>query len=861
MHRLLCLGEMSLLGPDGQRLSNAAAQPRRLALLALLGRSAPRAVSRERLLAWFWPDADEERGRRSLNQALYALRTELGSEEVILGQRDLRLNLDLVACDAAEFDAALESGRTEDAAGLYRGPFLDGFHLPSAAEFNQWVDEERRTLAQRFLDTLEQLAAAAERRGDHPGAVGWWRRAAGADPTSTPFALRLMRALAATGDRTAAIRHATIYHTIVQQQFELPSDPAVQALADELTRDLEAGVVVAPPEPAPGPSPVAQSAAAQAMPVVAAPPPAETREWPPAALPSSSPAPGRRRYLAGIGGAAAAVGAAVFLVLGSRGESLPVTDGPPIVAVLPYANQTNDSSFSLVGAMVTDWVTQGLAQTGLLRVMDTRTLLTAEEDLTALAARTGAAYVVTGQVYRRRDSLVFHTRITDGRTGLASLPVSPTAAPLPEPNAALEPLQDKVAGALAQLVDPRINNRTATSSQPPTWPAYNEFLLGMRDFGRDYDSNYAHFARAATVDSTYWQARLWAGISLANARRYPEADSVFQSVARRRDQLAPYDAASLDYFFGGFIRGDWEASYRGARRMAELAPVAGHALWAAGLTARMTHRPREALATFARADLTTGWGREWALRILGETARAHHILGRHAPELGATRRMLERAPDDGWARTSEVIALAAARRYQDLAHRVEAAMTLPEDPRNWEPFSPGNLLTRVATELRAHGAPADTARRYAEAAVQWYAAVTRAGIADTGHLLGHARAAYVAGRWAEARELYDRLVEANPGSAEFLGGAGAAAARTGDTARAVAMLARIDSLELPYPFGRRSRWMATVVAALGRRDEAIRLLGQSLREGLARWYEWHDHPDFVEYQGYPPFRSLIAPRG
>ena len=106
MHRLLCLGQVRLLGPDGQPAGNAAAQPRRLALLAVLGRMAPKAVSRERLLGWFWPEADEERGRRSLNQALYALRTELGSEEVLLGQRDLRLNLDLVSCDVAEFATA-----------------------------------------------------------------------------------------------------------------------------------------------------------------------------------------------------------------------------------------------------------------------------------------------------------------------------------------------------------------------------------------------------------------------------------------------------------------------------------------------------------------------------------------------------------------------------------------------------------------------------------------------------------------------------------------------------------------------------------------------------------------------------------
>ena len=195
MHRLLCLGQLSLVDGNGQPVANAAAQPRRLALLALLGRSAPRAISRERLIGWFWPDADEERGRRSLNQALYALRTELGSEEVLLGQRDIRLNLDLVSCDVADFEMAVESGRLEEAAALYRGPFADGFHLSSAPEFGQWLEEERRVLAHRYAEALESLATAAEARGEDQTAVSWWRKAANAEPSSARLALRLMRAL------------------------------------------------------------------------------------------------------------------------------------------------------------------------------------------------------------------------------------------------------------------------------------------------------------------------------------------------------------------------------------------------------------------------------------------------------------------------------------------------------------------------------------------------------------------------------------------------------------------------------------------------------------------------------------------
>ena len=107
--------------------------------------------------------------------------------------------------------------------------------------------------------------------------------------------------------------------------------------------------------------------------------------------------------------------------------------------------------------------------------------------------------------------------------------------------------------------------------------------------------------------------------------------------------------------------------------------------------------------------------------------------------------MLEFAPSDGYARTEEVVSLAAAKRYAELAERVEAAGALPDDPTTWEAFTGGDLLTQVARELAAHGAPADTVRRYVEAAVAWYATPTRAGVSDTLHLYGHARAAYARG--------------------------------------------------------------------------------------------------------------------
>ena len=174
-------------------MAGAAAQPRRLAVLALLARAGRPGITREKILALLWPDEPEERARRSLNQAVYSLRRDLGGEDALVGGKDLRLNLDRIEVDTIEFDDALKEGDFERAIVLYEGPFLDGFFVPRAAEFERWVEGERAALALDFARALEHAAAGAAARGDRGAAVDLWRKLAATDPLNGRVALACTR--------------------------------------------------------------------------------------------------------------------------------------------------------------------------------------------------------------------------------------------------------------------------------------------------------------------------------------------------------------------------------------------------------------------------------------------------------------------------------------------------------------------------------------------------------------------------------------------------------------------------------------------------------------------------------------------
>jgi TolB-like protein len=233
MLRLRTLGGAAVEGETGP-IGGAAAQRRSLALLALLALAGERGISRDKLLAYLWPEVDPDRAGHRLTQALYAIRRDLKVSGLFLGSAELRLNAEHIGSDVAEFVVARRAGQLERAVALYGGPFLDGFFLNGAPEFERWVENERAGLARDYAEALEALAAEAVARGALGHAAEWWRRLADHDPLSSRVTVHLMSALAAAGKRADAIERASAYEDLIQRELDAAPNPAVLALAQQL---------------------------------------------------------------------------------------------------------------------------------------------------------------------------------------------------------------------------------------------------------------------------------------------------------------------------------------------------------------------------------------------------------------------------------------------------------------------------------------------------------------------------------------------------------------------------------------------------------------------------------------------------
>jgi len=219
---------------DGEVVTGPAAQRRQLALLTVLASSHAGGVSRDKLVGYFWPEEDRERARHFLSDALFRLRKSLGKDVLVLAGDDIRINPEMVDADVVRFGTLVAQGDLAGAVALYRGPFLDGFFVSDAPEYERWAEVERDRLARCQASCLEQLATLREGAGDWAGAAEWWRRLAVHDPYSSRVALRTMLALDAAGDPAEALQHSRGHAARVREELGLECDPAIAALAERL---------------------------------------------------------------------------------------------------------------------------------------------------------------------------------------------------------------------------------------------------------------------------------------------------------------------------------------------------------------------------------------------------------------------------------------------------------------------------------------------------------------------------------------------------------------------------------------------------------------------------------------------------
>jgi DNA-binding SARP family transcriptional activator/tetratricopeptide (TPR) repeat protein len=220
MVRVRLLGSLAI-EVDSQAVDPPASR-RAQALLGWLALH-PGMHARGQMAGRFWPDVLDSSARQSLRSAVWSLKRALGprGERVVRALRD-EIGLDGVTTDLAEWEQHVEAGRLEEAIALERGDLLAGLD-------DDWVHEAREEHRVALAQAVERLADMAESAGDAQRALVWTRRWAALDPLAESPARALMRRLASTGERSAAL---TVYSRLRERmRLELGISPSGETRA------------------------------------------------------------------------------------------------------------------------------------------------------------------------------------------------------------------------------------------------------------------------------------------------------------------------------------------------------------------------------------------------------------------------------------------------------------------------------------------------------------------------------------------------------------------------------------------------------------------------------------------------------
>ncbi|MCP4425992.1 MAG: hypothetical protein GY803_15985, partial [Chloroflexi bacterium] len=129
-------------------------------------------------------------------------------------------------------DGAIE--RLETAVSLYRGDFLEEFHVRQAPLFEAWVFQRRAELRQTVLVAYQTLTARYAQRADYEPGIAAARRWLALDPAGEGGHRQLMRLLADSGQRSAALIQYETCRQILADDLGVEPSPATLTLYEQI---------------------------------------------------------------------------------------------------------------------------------------------------------------------------------------------------------------------------------------------------------------------------------------------------------------------------------------------------------------------------------------------------------------------------------------------------------------------------------------------------------------------------------------------------------------------------------------------------------------------------------------------------
>lgn len=207
--------------------------------------------TRARLTALFWPESDSSAGRANLRSTLMYLRKtlahgdEAASDHLLVERgalgfdRSAVYELDLETIAAAT--AAGGEASLQDAINLVRGEFLEGFSLPDAPEFDDWMAVQRERWHLQLNDCFKRLSQRQLDSGALKAAEQTLQRWLAHNPLEERAFRRLMRLQHQQGNRSGALQTFERCRDVLAAELGVAPAAETTALAQHVRSATDEG--------------------------------------------------------------------------------------------------------------------------------------------------------------------------------------------------------------------------------------------------------------------------------------------------------------------------------------------------------------------------------------------------------------------------------------------------------------------------------------------------------------------------------------------------------------------------------------------------------------------------------------------
>jgi DNA-binding SARP family transcriptional activator len=165
------------------------------------------------------------------------LRRAAGDDAIVTHGQQVTLSPSAAALDVDAFEAAYNGRDYAAASDLVLGEFLEGFTIPGASGFEDWVSAERRRWTARGVAALCARAGTLMGQGRLGEAMDAAERALRLDPVSEAGADAMLRVLVLRGERASALDRFQRYAALLQERVGAAPSAPVLALVERIRRE------------------------------------------------------------------------------------------------------------------------------------------------------------------------------------------------------------------------------------------------------------------------------------------------------------------------------------------------------------------------------------------------------------------------------------------------------------------------------------------------------------------------------------------------------------------------------------------------------------------------------------------------